>query len=775
MISKHTQTCFVALKGKQSDGHRYINQAIAAGAIAIISENPPAGDTAWFQVKNTLQAYQQIAKYHREQTAIKLLAITGSNGKTIVKEWLSQMIEEKIPTLKSPKSYNSQIGVAYSLLEIEKTHELAIIETGVSTTHEMEKLEEMIAPDAVIFTNIGDAHEDGFENIQEKIREKLLLARKAKKLFYCFDHALIKEQIESTLTSIKTIHWGYTEGADMQITKSIQHKDAATINLTFKHKKYTFLIPLTSDAELENAMHVICYLLTNEWSENEINEGLNRIKKLSLRLEKFDGINQNIIINDSYSSDFEAFKIATQYLINNAEKKPTIIITNGLSIPSKNKQLLAYLHKVEIDQIYWIGKVEDNNEVNKNLTVFENIATLRNHLSSNKIENSALLIKGSNKLKLGQLAEIYQERKHKATLSINLGALGRNINELGKKLNPNTKIMASIKAAAYGSGASRIAKFLENRNIDYLAVAYIDEAIELRKNNINLPILIFNFYDTEHISMLKEYTLEVVVYSFEQLELLAQKGLEKNIHINIHIEFDTGMHRLGFNSSDVGKLMTKLNNQQSLRLKSVFSHLASSDIPAHKAFTEKQLLEFNQLKSQFQPFSQEAPIFHILNSNGIWNYPSHQHDMVRLGIAMYGVGINPPTSSLEKVHALHANIIQIKSYNQGDSIGYSRSHILTRQATIATVNIGYADGIPRNLGGKWHVHLHGQKAKIVGRICMDLLMIDVTDIPSAKQGDPVEIFGENASLDDLSNMADTIPYEILARISPRIRRLYVDN
>ncbi len=775
MISRHKTSCFIALKGKQSDGHLYIDHAVKKGATAILSEKADIGNTCWFQVKDSLKAYQKIAKYHRENFDVKVLAITGSNGKTTVKEWLSQMIKEKIAHVKSPKSYNSQIGVAYSLLEITKDHKLAIIETGISTTEEMSNLEEMIAPDTVIFTNIGDAHQDGFIDTQQKIKEKLILAKQAKTLIFCRDHKNIKKLTNSLSTSLNIVSWGHEKEADILITSTKKCKEYTILELMYLGKKYTFQIPFVNPAEQENAMHVISYLLVNQWTEGEINQSLNKLEKLALRLEKFDGINDNIIINDSYSSDLEAFKIAVQYLNNNAEEKPKIIITNGLSIPSKNHELLDLLKQMDIHLIYWLGNPAELPKNDLNIRYFNQIQTLLQKLDIEPIKNSAVLIKGSNILNLNLVAEWFQFRKHKASLNINLGALGRNINELSKRINPDAKIMASIKAAAYGSGATRIAKFLEHRSIDYLAVAYIDEAIELRKNKVQLPILIFNFYDIEHTQNLQSYDLDVVVYSFEQLSKLNQVCVENNNYIKIHIEFDTGMHRLGFNKEDTGSLIKQLNLLDHLEVVSVFSHLASSDAPKDKAFTLQQLADFKHIKEQFETFFKHNPLFHILNSNGIWNYPEDAHDMVRLGIAMYGVGINPPSKSLEKVHSLQAKIIQIRRYASGDSIGYNRAHFLTKKARIATVNIGYADGIPRNISGKWHVFINGEKALIVGKICMDLLMIDVSDISAVKEGDSVEIFGDYGSLDDLAKISGTIPYEILARISPRIRRLYIDN
>ncbi len=768
--------CFIALPGVIRDGHNYISHAISNGALSFICDenyqNPTQHKIPFLQVKNTLLAYQKVASYHRKSFDIPLLGITGSNGKTILKEWLSGALEKKYSLLKTPKSYNSQIGVPYTLLTLGQHHSMAVIETGISKKGDMDSLESMIKPSSVLFTNIGEAHARGFSSISEKVAEKLRLAKEASTIYYCRDHSDIHEGISQFVTTQQVKHWGKHEDAMFRVMEDGSDENTIVLHSKILATPVSFTIPFSNVGLVENVLHLCVYLLDNGFTESEINQYISGLSLPKNRLEKFEGRANTTIINDSYSSDLAGFQIALDYLSEQAKRKTKIVITNGLSNEQNNQELLRLIAHHQVDQVYWIGTLPEEAS-----PIYTSSATVSLFLSSIHIsafENAAILIKGAHHVKLGSISEFFQFRTHTASLEVNVKAIGNNLHYFKSKLDSSTKIMATIKAGAYGSGSYEIAHYLESKGVDYLAVAYLDEAIELKEKGIFTPIIVFNYYHSLNWETLVDNDIEIVVFSFEQLTALQSQSEGKDQKISVHIEFDTGMRRLGFQYSDVPLLIEKLSKIPQLVVKGVFSHLAASEDPKKESFTRGQAQAFQRIKAAFLEAGFIEVLFHLLNSNGIQSFPEYQHDMVRLGIGLYGVGISTK-SDIEQAHTLRANIIQIKKVQKGDAIGYGSDVIMAADGQIGIVNIGYADGVPRNAGRAWHVIVNGRKAPIVGKVCMDLLMIDLSDLDSVFVGDDVFIFSPENDLDSLAEMTQTIPYVILSNISTRIRRVYLEK
>lgn len=741
-------------------------------------------------VKDVLKALQALAIYHRHQfNDLPVIGITGSNGKTIVKEWLNQLLENDFNIVRSPKSYNSKIGVPLSVLQINSTHNLGIFEAGISQKGEMEILEKMIMPATGIFTNIGTAHDEGFENTEEKIYEKLKLFSGVSSLIFCSDYtklssainSLIKE--ENTPASIELFSWSKYSDASLKIIKIEKSSDRSILTAIFRQREISITIPFTNDASIENAITCWCALLQMNIADNVIAERMLHLFPIEMRLELKEGINNCSIINDSYSADINSLSIALDFLMQQQQhSKHTIILSDILQSGKTGKELYAeiaaVLQQKKINKLIGIGPhISDQQQqfsFLKESYFFESTEDFIRAFSTLHFNNETILIKGARVFKFERINQLLEHKIHQTILSINLNAISHNLKEYQRLVKPSTKIMAMVKAFSYGSGSFEVAALLQFHKVDYLGVAYADEGVELRKAGITLPIMVMN-PDENTFNTLVEYELEPEIFSFSMLEALEKYLLSSAIdYFPIHIKLDTGMHRLGFESHNVNLLAENLCNSKRVKVHSVFSHLVASEDPAEDAFTLQQLNNFLQSCQLLQDKLGYSFLRHIANTSGISRHPQLQLDMVRLGIGLYGIDNNAEMlPKLKNVTTLSTTIAQIKNVKKGDTVGYGRTSKIVKDTTVATVRIGYADGYSRRLSnGKGKMLLKNKLVPVIGNICMDMTMLDITGINEIHEGDEVIVFGEGLPVKLLSKWINSIPYEIMTSISQRVKRVY---
>ncbi len=794
------QCLFIALVTSRNDGHHYIGELYEKGVRNFLisqmaDDRNRMPDACFIAVPDTLMALQQLAAFQRNQFSFPVIGITGSNGKTIVKEWLFQMLCRDYKIIRSPKSYNSQIGVPLSVWKMEAWNTLAIFEAGISKPGEMTRLEHIIQPTIGIFTNIGTAHDEHFSGHREKVEEKLKLFIHSATLVYCADHHLITEALRSNpaFSGLKTFTWSRNHEADLHLTSIDKSMRSTTITARYLSAEYSFSFPFTDDASIENIMH--CWATMIVLGHPCLSDRLHAAATLSpiaMRLELKEAINHCSLINDSYNSDFNSLSIAIDFLEQQTQQRKKTIILSDILQSGRNKEELyqeiaELLLLKKIDRIIGIGrdisKYADKFSMSK--LFFEKTEDFLNHFPLFSFQNESILLKGARIFEFEKISRVLQQKAHETVLEINIDALIHNLNYFRAKLNPVTKVMAMVKAFSYGSGSYEIANVLQFYHADYLAVAYADEGVELRKAGIRLPIMVMS--PEEHsLDILLKYNLEPEIYNFRILRLLeeaiARNQTSGQEAIRIHIKLDTGMHRLGFTEDDLDELIHGLHDKPGIHIQSVFSHLAASEDPSEEVFTRKQIWVFHEMSRKITSQFGYPIIRHILNSAGISRFPDAQMDMVRLGIGLYGIGMDEEEQSqLRNVSTLKSVITQIKHIAAGDTIGYNRMGKAVKDKVIAIVPIGYADGLNRRLGnGRGSLYIHGEPAPIIGNICMDLTMIDITDLTSSvtpqpvsvREGDEVIIFGEKHPVTELSRQLDTIPYEILTGISRRVKRIY---
>ncbi|MEI6749957.1 MAG: bifunctional UDP-N-acetylmuramoyl-tripeptide:D-alanyl-D-alanine ligase/alanine racemase [Bacteroidales bacterium] len=788
-LASPSQSLFFALVSKRNDGHKYILDLYEKGVRNFIVSSEPdnlllCSDASFVLVKNTLFALQNLCAAHRKQFKIPVIGITGSNGKTIVKEWLYQLMFEDKNIVRSPKSYNSQIGVPLSVWQMSQANDLAIFEAGISEPDEMERLQMMILPTIGIFTNVGHAHDENFINLNQKVGEKLKLFTKVETLIYSTDHNELHERLLKTglIDLISTFTWSRKNKADLLIRTTSPEKHSTTIKAEFNGKMIEITIPFTDEASVENAIHCWATLLYLGYDNTMIASRMLTLNTIAMRLEMKEGINNCSLINDSYSSDIDSLSIALDFLQQQKQhRKKTVIISDILQSGRSDNHLYGEIAELlvqkNIDHIIGIGKAigRQSNLFPMEKTFFESTDAFLETFAFSSFTNETILLKGARIFEFERISEALQQKTHETVMEINLNALVHNLNYFRSKLEPGVKLMAMVKAFSYGSGSFEIANILQFHRVDYLTVAYADEGVELRKAGINLPIMVMNPDEQSFDSMLK-HCLEPEIYSFRTLEML-EASLGRRTHQNapmpVHLKLDTGMHRLGFDASELGELIRRIKNNAMLQVCSVFSHLAASDNPDLDDFTRKQIELFRQMSDRLlQAF--EYPILrHILNSSGISRFPEAEFDMVRLGIGLYGIGAyESEQSQLENVSTLRSCISQIKLVNAGESVSYGRHWIAERDTRVAVVPIGYADGLSRRLSnGKGHLLVNNSLVPIIGNICMDMCMIDLTGT-EAKEGDEVIIFGKELPIIRLAEELETIPYEILTGVSRRVKRVY---
>ena len=776
-LQNNAGTLFFALSGQNRDGHQYITSLIEKGVVNFVVSHIPAtatGKANFFVVDNTLTALQDFAIYYRNLYDFPVVVITGSSGKTIVKEWLNYMLSPDYTIIRSPKSYNSQVGVPLSVIAINERHNLGIFEAGISTTGEMEKLEPIIRPDIGILTNIGPAHDEGFANQQEKIREKLKVFAHTK-LLILQKNAEVEAELNP---AVRTFTWSFEPGADVLI--NTKHNNGNSIlSVTYNEVHFDASIPFTDDASIENAINSLMFLLYLQYSPATISSRLSGLYPVELRLQVKNGINGCTIIDDSFSSDYQSLKIALDFLEQHkTHQKKTIILSDVFQSGFDADLLYAKVAKLlashNISRVIGIGE-----KISTQLADFPNFYPYKTtqeflaHYRAKSFENETVLVKGARSFRFDEIVVFLEEKTHETVLEINLNAVVHNLNFYKSKLKPETKIMVMVKAFGYGSGSYEIAKALSHQKVDYLGVAFADEGISLRNAGISTPIIVMN-PESSAFAAMAAYNLEPEIYSAKELRAFIAVAQQKNLsNYPIHIKLDTGMHRLGFEGYQLEELIDLLKNNNLVTVKSIFSHLSSSDVPEFKDFTLGQIHKFEEWSNTLIQALDIDPIRHILNTSGIYNYPHAQYNMVRLGIGLYGVGNDENEhKSLKNVGTLKTIILQIKELPVGESIGYSRRFRTSEPITIATLPIGYADGIPRRWGNETgYVLIKGKKAEITGTISMDMMMVNITGI-DCKEGDTAIIFGKDPSVVTIAKALGTIPYEILTSISQRVKRVF---
>lgn len=776
---------FFAITTARRDGHDFIKEAYNKGVrcFAIQKEinTQLFPEASFLLVTDTLKALQQLAAYHRQQFSIPVIGITGSNGKTIVKEWLYQLLNEQYNIARSPKSYNSQVGVPLSVWQLQPQHTLAIFEAGISQKGEMNALQQVIQPTIGVLTNIGEAHADGFTDATEKLIEKQQLFPTAQ-VVICSPEKLHTHSLSNTTL----FSWG-TEATNTLVVHTIT-KQLSETTITFSSGALTdtLTIPFIDDASIENALSCLAVCLYLQVPFQNIKEKFLQLRPVSLRLELKSGTHNTTIINDSYSADLSSLTIALNMLQQQGQHQQRTVILSDFQLTAEQETatyhtIAALLQQQQVQRLITVGPRTKAVLVPQlsaaiNSISFDTTAALEQQFDSIPFQNETILLKGARVFELDRIAQLLEQKTHQTVLEINLSAITRNIRAHQQLLKPSTKIMAMVKAFSYGSGSYEIANLLQFMKADYLAVAFTDEAVALRKAGISLPIMVMN-PEPVTFDALIDYNLEPELFSFSILHAF-QSYLEKE-GINsypVHIKIDTGMHRLGFMPSELEELVHSLNRQNTFSIQSVFSHLAASEDPAEDAFTLQQAGLFEEACSYLEKALGYSFLKHLDNSSGTIRHPQLQYDMVRLGIGMYGISSSAATLQLEEALTLKTTIAQIKQLQPGETVGYNRRGVITKPSVIATVRIGYADGYPRNLSnGIGYMLISGQKAPVIGTVCMDMTMLDITDLTDVKEGDEVIVFSPQLSVKTVAKQSGTIAYELMTGINQRVKRVYFEE
>lgn len=784
------ETLFFALKSDRNNGHRFIEDAISKEVMAFVVEELPtktqANSTAQFiVVKSSLVALQKLAAFHRQRFSYPVVGITGSNGKTIVKEWLSELLSPELKVIRSPRSYNSQIGNPLSVWLMDHRFDLAIFEAGISQTGEMEKLEAILKPDHGIFTHLGKAHLENFSAINELVEEKIKLFIHCSLLVYCKDFQLLNEAIEKTIFTkdIRLFSWSSVDSsANLLIKNKSKSFESTVIEGIYLSEKISITIPFTDDASIENAIHCWSYLLATSCNIISYKDKFLKITPIAMRLEMKKGINGCTIINDSYNSDTASLVNALDFIdqqSDNRKKRCTVIISDILQ-SGENPEMLYreiadYIQMRHIDRLIGIGpeicRFSGMFTTGEKL-FFPSSDEFLLHFKESDFNNEVILLKGARHFRFDRISTLLQEKAHQTVMEIDLDAMVYNLNFYRQKLSPTTKVMAMVKAFSYGTGSVEVAKALQYRRIDYLAVAIADEGVELRNNGIEVPIVVMNPEEHSFDAMI-ENRLEPNIYRFELLEKF-DEALRRNAVNNfpVHLKVDTGMKRLGFDHPvEMTRVAEYIKVHDTMYIRSIFSHLAVSDDPGNDQFTQLQFSRFSAFCDIVTNLFDYKILRHILNSSGIERFPEMELDMVRLGIGLYGVSPNCQ-QELKNVATLKTTISQIRTVDAGETIGYGRRGIADKMLSIAVLPIGYADGLNRRLSnGVGKVLIGGSKAPIIGTICMDMCMVDITGI-TAREGDRAIIFGEELPVSEVAATLGTISYEILTSIGQRVKRVY---
>lgn len=782
------QSLFFALRTRNNDGHKYLQGLYNKGVRNFVVEYVPAimqsiDDANFLVVTNVRLALQSIARYHRQLFTVPVIGITGSKGKTTVKEWLYQLLQDDFNVVRSPRSYNSQIGVPLSIWKMDNDTQLAIFEAGISQVDEMPTLQSMIRPNLGVITNIGEEHQEGFSSIKSKCEEKIALFRDCDCIIYNGDDELISDVIETASVTVKEIAWS-TKDSDrpLFISKIDKHHDFATIEYFYLQNNASMTIPFVSDADIENAIHCLAVMLYMGRTPDVIAQRMSKLSHVGTRLNVVEGVNNCSLIYDSYTSDLNSLTPALDFMQRRAmaSQSLTVILSDvmheTMDASTLYKAIAHLLKQKNVDRVIGIGEEisAHSRYFDGNSIFYKSTTEFLSSIGASDFDNELILVKGASRFNFEHIIDVLEAKQHETVLEVNLDAVVHNYNLYRSCVKPETGIVCMVKASGYGAGSYELAKTLQSQGAAYLAVAAFDEGVDLRKAGITMPIMVLN-PKVVNYKALFAYNLEPEIYSFDILREIIREAEKYGIKdYPVHIKLDTGMHRLGFLEKDMPELVSILSGQNAISPRSVFSHLAAADCPDMDDYTLQQFDYFYRCCGQLQSGFSHHILRHILNSTGITRFPEHQCDMVRLGICLYGIPTMNDGSQdkLRPVSSMHTVIISIKEWEAGTTIGYSRRGLLHRRSRIATIPVGYADGIDRHLGnGNADVFINGHRCPTVGNICMDVCMIDVTDA-DCSVGDSVEIFGDNIPVVELADKLGTIPYEILTSISTRVKRVY---
>lgn len=766
-IQEKENAMFFALVTSKDDGHKHIPQAEKLGLSAFVVSQKPKTKCSYILVKDSLRALQALTKKHRDHFKIPIIGITGSNGKTIVKEWLSHLLDEPHAVCKNPKSFNSQIGVPLSVWQLNKTHTIGVFEAGISKYNEMCYLADILQPNIGVFTYLGDAHGNNFKSRRDKLLEKINLFKNCKIVICSNTQKEVVDEIHNA--NLKTFSWGFNLSSNVLIKKTVE----GNYKIKYHDEAVLISIPFSDKASLHNAFTSIATALYLGETLKTISKKINTLPNVDMRLQQVNGVHNTQLVLDYYNVDYQSIVMAVDFLNQQKIKKQecSIILSDVLESNYKGKNLYKKINTLltnnKIIEIIGVGEHLEKNK--KYFTVkscfYKSTEDFLESHPMHRFKNQMVLIKGARKFEFEKIAERLKLKTHQTALHVNLSRLQHNVNLIKNKIGNKTKLMAMVKALAYGSGGYQIAKLLEYNNIDFLGVAYTDEATRLKKKGITTPIVVLN-PDLTDLSPYIESNIQPVIYNFSSLEKV------QNHNISVHLEFDTGMHRLGFEKKDLDQLVAKINNKSNLKIISIFSHLAGAENHSLDNLTTKQISDFNDICKKFEEKSKLKPIKHLSNTAGIERFPEAKINMVRLGIGLYGISPSQTKTKLLPVSSFKSYISQIRHIPAGEGVGYGHLEKADHPRKIAVIAVGYADGYSRAFScGIGTVLINGQPAKVLGNVCMDMTMCDVTSI-SCSEKDEVIIFGDNPTVEDLSRQINTIPYEILTNISDRVNRVF---
>lgn len=790
-------TLFVALVSQRRDAHQFIPELYDKGVRAFLVSRSPAAEAfpgaAFIRVDDTLGALQDLAAWHRRQYDYPVVAITGSNGKTVVKEWLYQLLQPEHRIVRSPKSYNSQTGVPLSVWQMDETHTLGLFEAGISRPGEMERLARILRPDIGIFTNIGDAHAEGFRDRGQKIEEKLRLFAGAGLLIYCRDYTELHEHILRDQEAVpgrqrRLFTFSREADADLRIRSTRREGEETHIAARYHDQPLALRIPFTDAGSVEDALLCCCLLLWMGTPVRAIAEGMARLHAVAMRLELKKALNGCSLINDSYNADLGSLSIALDFLAQQQQHpRRTLVLSDLLESGRPDAELYGevagLLQEKQVNRLIGIGphlsreKARFQAVPGLDTAFYPTTEAFLELLPGSRerplFRDETILLKGARVFAFERIVHLLEQQAHRTVLEIDLGAMAHNLKAYQSLLAPSTRTMAMVKAFSYGSGSHEVAGLLQFHQVDYLAVAYTDEGSALRGSGITLPIMVMN-PEADSFDALLRWELEPEIYALRQLQAFsAYLEAEGRTAYPVHLKLDTGMHRLGFQEQQLDELLALLRRSP-LRLRSVFSHLAASEDPAQDAFTREQARRFDAMSGRLEEALGYPFLRHLANTSAITRFPELQYDMVRLGIGLYGIAHSGLMAGrLRTVSTLKTTVSQLRELPAGETVGYGRAGRVDSPRTIATVAIGYADGYMRCLGGgRGQMWLRGHLAPVIGQVCMDMVMLDVTGIPGVAEGDEVVVFGERPSLEELAAAAGTIPYELMTGVSQRVKRVY---
>ncbi len=779
------ESAFVAIEGKNHDGHQYIESLYRKGVRVFIAKRLPEKinefpDAAFIVTVDTVSALQSLAAYKRQLFKSTVIAVTGSAGKTIVKEWLADILGQATQVVRSPKSYNSQIGVPLSVWKLEDKFRYGIFEAGISLPGEMENLRKVIDPDIGIITNIGDAHSENFRDNRSKAKEKLKLFRDSSTIVFCRDHKVIRDLImEDKLLRSKTLaDWSlHDPESAIFVRKVLQNDERTELEIVFGKETVSFLIPFTDRASIENAITVASACMVLGMDRDLMARGFSQLSPVAMRMELKNGINNCQLIEDYYNSDPGSLMMALEYLKAKSSKSSTLILSDFIQSGRKEPELYSevadQLKKAGIDRFIGIGPALKRNSAlfSRNSRFCLTTEDFIRDINIQEFRNEIILLKGARIFELEKIGRLLESQVHTTVLEINLDAISHNINEIRRHLNPGTRIMAMVKAFAYGAGPSEIAGLMEYHRVSYLGVAYSDEGAELRNAGVTMPVMVMN-PDPSSAELMIKYNLEPEIYSFSSLNEFTGAASRHGLYqYPVHLKIDTGMHRLGFLPGEIERLALRIKDLDCIKVTSVFSHLAGSEDPAFDKFTHKQASVFIEAASKIQATLGYPFLKHILNTSGILRFPEYQFDMVRPGIGLYGAGIHQGID-LKPASRFKTRISQVKKIPAGDPVGYGCADISDNPRIIAILPVGYADGLDRRAGNRnGSLWIKSRRVPLIGNICMDMCMADITGT-GAEEGDDAEIFGQNIPINEVAEKCGTIPYEILTSIPARVKRVF---